>query len=548
MKTDDIKTIIEKLDKLPYRAILFDGAWGIGKTYAVNEALERKDNVCRISMFGLNCTKQIYHEVLFQLALKNNMVGKIGEIANNVLDGLSKVWGTIGQIKEVVQNFTEERELFLLLSKEFKQTHIVVIDDLERMSDCLNLEEVLGIIEELKQCNYVKVIVIANIELMSVHNNEIYKRYNEKVIDRVYHVIECAEKVDWGKLKIHERFITDFLKVHKVKNLRTLQKAQNFFEDVRLFCMEFDDERFVDEIRWICFAIVVESTDNLYYKDPNEAKDDGERTYITAVSNHLEHRILNYIHGIKSSRNLMEIILKYYQNKISINIAELNAEYKIYLQAGSKPNFYRSDDEMKKILPNLKWEMNQAKNLIELNKFADEYMVWSSILEKESENILKEYRSILHKMLEKAVLEDEAELLNYDFDLSHISSSKVKSVYLEERNSMKYFLVKHYVEFLKNSTQGKKAFDYAFKLRKCFDNYYYKKIVKSMAEELYDKKSFPLDEMNEERYHTCYNIMYVLYHTDNEKFLQYCEQLKQDCDKMAAHRLGVLKKEIVKEN
>lgn len=102
--------------------------------------------------------------------------------------------------------------------------------------------------------------------------------------------------------------------------------------------------------------------------------------------------------------------------------------------------------------------------------------------------------------------------------------------------------------FLKNSTQGEKAFDYAFKLRKCFDNYYYKKIVKSMAEELYDKKSFPLDEMNEERYHTCYNIMYVLYHTDNEKFLQYCEQLKQDCDKMAAHRLGVLKKEIVKEN
>lgn len=456
MKTDDIKTIIEKLDKLPYRAILFDGAWGIGKTYAVNEALERKDNVCRISMFGLNSTKQIYHEVLFQLALKNNMVGKIGEIANNVLDGLSKVWGTIGQIKEVVQNFTEERELFLLLSKEFKQTHIVVIDDLERMSDCLNLEEVLGIIEELKQCNYVKVIVIANIELMSVHNNEIYKRYNEKVIDRVYHVIECAEKVDWGKLKIHEGFITDFLKVHKVKNLRTLQKAQNFFEDVRLFCMEFDDERFVDEIRWICFAIVVESTDNLYYKDPNEAKDDGERTYITAVSNHLEHRILNYIHGIKSSRNLMEMMLKYYQNKISINIAELNAEYKIYLQAGSKPNFYRSDDEMKKILPNLKWEMNQAKNLIELNKFADEYMVWSSILEKESENILKEYRSILHKMLEKAVLEDEAELLNYDFDLSHISSSKVKSVYLEERNSMKYFLVKHYVEFFKELyTRGK---------------------------------------------------------------------------------------------
>ena len=35
-------------------------------------------------MFGLKDPKQIYHEALFQLALKNNIGGKIGEIANNV--------------------------------------------------------------------------------------------------------------------------------------------------------------------------------------------------------------------------------------------------------------------------------------------------------------------------------------------------------------------------------------------------------------------------------------------------------------------------------
>lgn len=41
-------------------------------------------------MFGLKDTRQIYHEALFQLALKNNIGGKIGEIANNILDGASK--------------------------------------------------------------------------------------------------------------------------------------------------------------------------------------------------------------------------------------------------------------------------------------------------------------------------------------------------------------------------------------------------------------------------------------------------------------------------
>lgn len=39
MKADNIKNIISDIDHLPYRAILFDGTWGIGKSYAVNEAL-----------------------------------------------------------------------------------------------------------------------------------------------------------------------------------------------------------------------------------------------------------------------------------------------------------------------------------------------------------------------------------------------------------------------------------------------------------------------------------------------------------------------------
>lgn len=73
MKADNIEKIISDIDCLPYRAILFDGTWGIGKSYAVNEALTENSNVCKISMFGLKDPKQIYHEALFQLALKNNI-------------------------------------------------------------------------------------------------------------------------------------------------------------------------------------------------------------------------------------------------------------------------------------------------------------------------------------------------------------------------------------------------------------------------------------------------------------------------------------------
>ena len=252
MKADNIKNIISDIDHLPYRAILFDGTWGIGKSYAVNEALEANPNVCKISMFGLKDPKQIYHEALFQLALKNNIGGKIGEITNNVLDGLSKIWDKVGQAKEVVQSIANERELFLLLSKEFTSVHIIVIDDLERMSDDINLEDIFGIIEELKQCNYVKVIVIANTDEIQSDKKVVFEKYNEKVIERIYHITERAEKVTWSKMNIHADFVEKFLEIHKVKNLRTLEKAQRFFEDVKLFCNSDMSEQFKEELRLIC--------------------------------------------------------------------------------------------------------------------------------------------------------------------------------------------------------------------------------------------------------------------------------------------------------
>lgn len=546
MKADYIEKITKRLNDLPYEAILFDGKWGIGKSYAINAALEKNDNVCKISMFGLADIKQIYHEVLFQLALKNNTGGKIGEIANNVLEGLSTVWGRAAQAKELIHSIANERELFLLLSKEFDSPHIIVIDDLERMSNHLRLEEVLGIIEELKQCNYVKIIVVANMEEFSEESKEVFKKYNEKVIDRIYHITELPEKVMWSKMKIHAAFVEKFLQAHKVKNLRTLEKAQNLFSDVKLYCKGDMSEQFLDEIRLICFAIVVEDTDKLYYREPDENESDPMKKSSLVLNNRLEHRIINYLSGIKSSRNLVTMILQYYKNEIMINEDGLNAEYKIFSQAGQKSNYYKTDEEIRKILPDLRKEMNNAHNLAELNKFADEYVMWSDILEEENESILQEYKEILHKMLEDMVLEGKEEVLNYGYDLFNLSSEKVKKIYSEENLSMKNFVVKTYIEYLQKVTSGRQAFEYSYKLRKYFDNSFYRETVKELSVCLYNSKSFPIDEMDDERYHTCYNIMYVLYHSDEDKFFRYCDELKLKCDHMSGYRLEDLVKELIK--
>lgn len=540
MHADNIEKIVKNLKNLPYRTILFDGAWGIGKSYAINEALKENPDVCKISMFGLGDAKQIYHEALFQLIIKNNIGITISEYTGNISHELSKFSKKVNSIKNIINSVVKEKELFLLFSKTFKSLHTIVIDDLERISSNVNLEEVLGIIEELKQCNNVKVILVINGE--KLENKEIFEKYNEKVIDRIYHITERPQKIHWGTLGINAAFMDNFLKQHKVNNLRTLQKAQNFYDDVKLYCEDIKSVQFLEEIRLICFAIVVESTDNLYYKEPDEKEPDNTKRTFANTRNLLEYRILNYLTGIKSSKNLITMLFEYYKNEISLNIDSIRVEYKLFLQVGEKPNYYKTDIEIKRLLPVLFDKIEKADNLIELNKFADEYAVWSDIVGEDNILMIQKYKSKLHGMLSNMTMNGDDTSLSYD--LWHFDSVKIKKLYEEERNLVKELMIKNLIKHLSKSTKDRDSFECSYRLRKYSDNCYYRDIIKNTIQSLYNKNCFPVEITDIDQYRTCYNIMYVLYHMDKEGLTSYCKKLVNECDKMAINRINVIMKEL----
>ena len=72
---------------------------------------------------------------------------------------------------------------------------------------------------------------------------------------------------------IDGEFIDVFLMHHKAKNLRTLQKAQNFYNDVKQYCLKIENEQFMNEVKMLCFAVVVEDVDKLYYKNDSIEKE-----------------------------------------------------------------------------------------------------------------------------------------------------------------------------------------------------------------------------------------------------------------------------------
>ena len=219
----------------------------------------------------------------------------------------------------------------------------------------------------------------------------------------------------------------------------------------------------------------------------------------------------------------------------------------MFLKSGDKANYYKSDEEIKRLLPDLRKDMTGSSTIIELNQFADSYIIWSDILEENNESVLLEYRNILNKMLKEAVRDGKEADVSYLYELSHMSSDKTKKIYQEEIESMKKFLIETYVEYLQNTTHGKKAYEYSRKLRNYYGDSSYHDIIVSESKKLYNENSFPISEVDEEQYFTCRNIMDILYRSDGEKFLQYCDALKEKCDNMSRHRIETLLGQIVKK-
>ena len=81
--------------------------------------------------------------------------------------------------------------------------------------------------------------------------------------------------------------------------------------------MEIKDEKFIDEIRQICFAVVVEDTDKLYYRElPEFSEQDVSNpqkrvTRILAESeNKIESRLGQYTQKLKYGRGIGKMYLQ----------------------------------------------------------------------------------------------------------------------------------------------------------------------------------------------------------------------------------------------
>lgn len=228
-------------------AILLNGDWGTGKTFFVENILKKdaiiNENckVISISSSGINDIDSFINNIYLRIALEKlpsykkkkkiyksiiKGIGLLSNTLNNIpIDSFSK-YGKIGKfIVESIKKF--------IVNKESDFSNILfVIDDIERISDSVNIEDILYKIYELFILKGLKVIFVCNEKEIYSDNEEKQSKYfkiKEKVIRHTINFYRLDNSMfseiiksiikDNEKYGYYKNFINDNNHIEKLINI-----------------------------------------------------------------------------------------------------------------------------------------------------------------------------------------------------------------------------------------------------------------------------------------------------------------------------------------
>ena len=175
-------------------AILLDGVWGTGKTFFIKNIFpkeyqndtKKELNYIYISAAGINDIEQFINDIYYSLTIKKLSYtnAAYANIYNNknIIKSLFNLIPIIGNnIKQSIYDISEH-----IVKEAINFSDIVIIiDDIERISDSINIEDILYKIYELFILQGLKVIFVCNEKEIYSNNSEKksnYFRIKEKVI------------------------------------------------------------------------------------------------------------------------------------------------------------------------------------------------------------------------------------------------------------------------------------------------------------------------------------------------------------------------------
>ena len=206
-------------DKSESVVVSINGKWGVGKTYFWHQFKEQLTDkkVAYVSLFGKETISSIRTDIFLQVISKKQ-----------------KAWwhATTKHIKDITIPYIGIG-ITLPDKQDFKDI-IVCFDDFERLSSSMELEEVLGLISELKEQKNCSVVMILNEDELR-DNKETLDKYKEKLIDYEFSYdpspSESLEILQDKLTAFKEYPLESYLEEHKVNNIRVISRIIHTLND-----------------------------------------------------------------------------------------------------------------------------------------------------------------------------------------------------------------------------------------------------------------------------------------------------------------------------
>ena len=181
--------------------VVLDGEWGVGKTtFWKNFSNEKfKENSVYVSLFGRESIQEIKQEIGIQIYKRNKYISEFSEKAKNL------------RLDKVIDEVTPKLGSALIgcipfFKKENFKDVIIYFDDFERISDKINLKDVLGTISEYKEQQNCHIVMILNRSKMTVPAKETQKEDKKNLEDKE---LKNASQIKDNKTEL-ERILSDY--------------------------------------------------------------------------------------------------------------------------------------------------------------------------------------------------------------------------------------------------------------------------------------------------------------------------------------------------
>jgi hypothetical protein len=251
MSLKKIKKVIENfIIKDNNDALAINGRYGVGKTFYWKELIQNaseenkpyyqgmtkgegrerrigKPFYAYISLFGIDNLESLKNAVFTEIVWSKD-VGSLSNRSSITSKGL------LSKIESIphIQKFTGGM-VSAVAFQEVKNA-LICFDDIDRKSDKLKINEVIGLANLLKEHHNCKIVLILNEDKLNENNSE-YRTQVEKLIDfEIKFAPDTEEILDvvFPYNYPNNNFIKTNCRKLKINNIRTLQKIRRFLDEL----------------------------------------------------------------------------------------------------------------------------------------------------------------------------------------------------------------------------------------------------------------------------------------------------------------------------